>query len=175
MRYQPVKVSHITAFTLPKGTARSVRHLSFEDHQRLAIKTEKFWQVRSKLLGDCGHKHKTEAAAGRCLRRMKKRDTELRSLRSKLAHVSRKLQTLYANIPPIMTALPEPGVKLGDLKNVKLGPIQRKCLAGPSLYSRLSPGLRKSLDAAAKEVDKWPASKRSIEAKPSPVDESYPG
>jgi hypothetical protein len=101
--YRPVKVVQILAVEYRKATKPWEQFAvgrpdgipsTMQRHGTLHVHTgreRRYWQVRSNLLGTCGHKHRTEEAASPCLRRMKVKDSELRSKRSRLAHRRRKL------------------------------------------------------------------------------------
>ena len=74
MRYRPVRIVcfYSKVFKkLPNGIEAFIRD------------TPRRYQVRSNLLGNCGHEHKSEKAAEPCFKRMEKMDTRLRSERSK--------------------------------------------------------------------------------------------
>jgi hypothetical protein len=96
MRYQPVKVVHVIhrAFSLREST-----HV---------LKERTFYQARSKN-HNCGHEHKTEAAAAPCRARMQKQWTQRRSALSKAA--ARKRNALRGacvamkDTMPVTTAL----------------------------------------------------------------------
>jgi hypothetical protein len=93
MRYRPVETHQIIAVQYKKakaGTEAVQRNdgipSSYRRGGELFAHTgveQRYFQVRSKLLGDCGHKHKTEQAADPCLRRMKAEWSALRSKQSK--------------------------------------------------------------------------------------------
>jgi len=106
MRYQPVKVHHIISVqyapkkhgvtavcpaAAPFAPATSRRH-----GVTLAATgvVKEFFRVECKLFGECGHNHKTEAAAQPCKRRMEKRWHEFRSKQSKKTQRDYKLRTI---------------------------------------------------------------------------------
>lgn len=96
MRYEPVKVRNIIAVEYKKATkpwhqfaiGRRTDSIptTFTRGSQLHVVTgreKRYWEVYSKLLGECGHKHKTEAGAKPCLRRMKATWSAIRSKQAK--------------------------------------------------------------------------------------------
>jgi len=82
MRYRPVRTVCFYSQVFkkqPNGTETFVRT------------TPERWQVRSNLVGNCGHEHRSEKAAEPCLERMRKMDTRLRSKRSKAMWAQREV------------------------------------------------------------------------------------
>jgi hypothetical protein len=86
MRYRPVKVLNIRTveFRTITGLEISTGH------------TQNFWQVRSERLGNCGHKHRTEKACKRCLERMKRDWSRIRSRTSRDATAQRKAEAFQS-------------------------------------------------------------------------------
>jgi hypothetical protein len=106
MKYEPVKVRHIVAVQYKKANKPWHPYAvgrpdgiptTYRRNGQLFVVTgqeQHYWQVQSGLLGKCGHKHKTEKAAGPCFQRMKKRWSALRSQQSKKAFASRKKMSI---------------------------------------------------------------------------------
>lgn len=97
--YRPVQVRHIFAVeyarrkpgAVPKKAAQvpaapaTSRNGSFLQTGRV----REYWQAFSKLLGECGHKHKSESSAEPCLRRMKAEWSARHSKQAKKSWISR--------------------------------------------------------------------------------------
>jgi hypothetical protein len=96
MRYEPVRVCNITRVEYKKlepGEKPAERSDGIpRTHRRkdglygLTGAEKRFWQVHSKLLGTCGHEHRTEKAAQPCFRRMQKKWSQQRSEKAKRQH-----------------------------------------------------------------------------------------
>ena len=80
MRYQPVKVVHVVERLYRGRDARKDGH----------IVERGYFQARSKLLGSCGHRHRTEEAAGPCALKMRAEWASGRSAASKAAWAARR-------------------------------------------------------------------------------------
>lgn len=76
MRYEPVKV--LTLF-----------HRIYTKSNKFIRETPCFYQVRSNLLGSCGHKHRTLKAAEPCKRRMQTAWSARRAAASRAAYARR--------------------------------------------------------------------------------------
>jgi len=100
MRYYPVKIQRIISVqykklkpgeqavnrtdTIPTTERRNGSTFGYTGVQK------EFFRVVSKLLGECGHEHKTEASAQPCFKRMKKEWSAIRSNQSKTAYARRQ-------------------------------------------------------------------------------------
>ena len=102
MKYEPVKVHQIISVEYKKadkpwnqfavGRPDGIPSTYRKKDGTLMVVTgreKRYFVVTSKMFGECGHKHKTEAAAEPCKRKMKARWSARRSKQSKASWISR--------------------------------------------------------------------------------------
>jgi len=109
MRYRPVKVRQIIAVGYKKadkpwhqfavGRPDGIPS-TYRRNGALFVHTgreKRYWIVSCNLFGECGHKHKTEAAAEPCKRRFEKRWHAHRSKQAKVARAKQEAAMIKSN------------------------------------------------------------------------------